>query len=223
MKNRCQSQTIFSVQQQHKGTYETVAIRPNGYEKPGLLDAAGKIRDLSRRRAIGRRLLAPRDSKKLAQLKPESLPLVSGKPRLGVPYTGIGKFVAIGLNYCRPRGGVGHAQVPKRADRLHEGDDLHHRPNDDIVQPKNSTKLDWEVELGVVIGTKAQYVSEIEGARLRGGLLRRERRLGARIPARARQPMGQRQGLRHLRARSGPYLVTRDEVPIRRTSTCGST
>ncbi|MGZ8993240.1 MAG: hypothetical protein ACXW16_04420, partial [Burkholderiaceae bacterium] len=74
---------------------------PNGYEKPGLLDAAGKIRDLSSViHQVDSVRLAPRELKKLAQLKPESLPLVSGSPRLGVPYIGIGKFIAIGLNFA---------------------------------------------------------------------------------------------------------------------------
>ena len=72
---------------------------PAGYEKPGMLDVGGKIRDLSKVfDQIDSLHLAPRELKKLAQLKPESLPLVSGSPRLGVPYIGIGKFIAIGLN-----------------------------------------------------------------------------------------------------------------------------
>ena len=132
---------------------------PAGYEKPGVLDAAGKIRDLSKViDQVDSLHLAPRELKKLSQLRPESLPLVSDSPRLGVPYIGIGKFIAIGLNFADHAAESG-AQVPKEPIIFMKATTCISGPNDDIVIPKNSTKTDWEVELGVVIGTKAQYVT----------------------------------------------------------------
>ena len=131
----------------------------NGYEKPGLLDSSGRIRDLSGIvDQIDSLHLAPRELKKLAQVKTESLPLVSGSPRLGVPYIGIGKFVAIGLNYADHAAESG-VPVPAEPIIFMKATTCINGPNDDIVLPKNSTKVDWEVELGVVIGTKAQYVT----------------------------------------------------------------
>jgi 2,4-didehydro-3-deoxy-L-rhamnonate hydrolase len=132
---------------------------PAGYEKPGVLDAAGRIRDLTGMLdQIDSIHLAPRELKKLAQVKLESLPLVSGSPRLGVPYIGIGKFIAIGLNFADHAAESG-AQVPKEPIVFMKATTCISGPNDDIVIPKDSTKTDWEVELGVVIGTKAQYVT----------------------------------------------------------------
>ena len=131
-------------------------------------------------------------------MKPETLPVVSNNPRLGVPYVGIGKFVAIGLNYSDHAKEAG-MPIPTEPIVFMKATTCISGPNDDVIQPKNSTKLDWEVELGVVIGTKAQYVSDGQGARLRRRLLRGERRVRARIPA-GDQPVGQGQGLRHLRA-----------------------
>jgi 2,4-diketo-3-deoxy-L-fuconate hydrolase len=132
---------------------------PAGFEKPGVLDAAGKIRDLSKViDQVDSLHLAPRELKKLAQLKLESLPLVSGSPRLGVPYIGIGKFIAIGLNFADHAAESG-VPVPSEPIIFMKATTCINGPNDDIVIPKSSTKTDWEVELGVVIGSKAQYVT----------------------------------------------------------------
>lgn len=132
---------------------------PAGYEKPGVLDAAGKIRDLSGViDQVDSLHLAPRELKKLSQVKAESLPVVSGSPRLGVPYIGIGKFIAIGLNYADHAAESG-VPVPKEPIIFMKATTCITGPNDDVVIPKNATKTDWEVELGVVIGTKAQYVT----------------------------------------------------------------
>lgn len=132
---------------------------PAGYEKPGILDSAGKIRDLSGViEQIDSTNLAPRELAKLAKLRPESLPQVSGSPRLGVPYIGISKFIAIGLNYADHAAESG-VPVPKEPIVFMKATTCITGPNDDVVIPKNSTKTDWEVELGVVIGTTAQYVS----------------------------------------------------------------
>jgi 2,4-didehydro-3-deoxy-L-rhamnonate hydrolase len=133
-----------------------------GYEKPGLVDGEGRVHDLSKVvDGIGPNELSPRGLKMLSRLKPESLPLVNGSPRLGVPYVGIGKFVAIGLNYSDHAKEAG-LPIPSEPIVFLKATTCISGPNDDVVQPKNSTKLDWEVELGVVIGTQARYVEEAE-------------------------------------------------------------
>jgi len=132
----------------------------NGFEKPGLIDANGQLRDLSKVVAqIGPDEISPAGLKKLAKVKPESLPLVKGSARFGVPYVGIGKFVAIGLNYSDHAKETGNP-IPPEPIVFMKATTCINGPDDDVVQPKHSTKLDWEVELGVVIGTKAQYVTK---------------------------------------------------------------
>ena len=133
-----------------------------GYEKPGVIDAEGRLRDLSKVvDNIGPKELSPRGLKMLTRVKPESLPPVNGSPRLGVPYIGIGKFIAIGLNYSDHAKEAGMA-LPSEPIVFMKATTCINGPNDDIVQPRNSTKLDWEIELGVVIGSQARYVSEAE-------------------------------------------------------------
>jgi len=134
----------------------------DGFEKPGMIDAEGKLRDLSKVvQNIGPNELSPRGLKMLSKVKPESLPIVSNNPRLGVPYVGISKFVAIGLNYSDHAKEAG-LPVPPEPIVFSKATSCISGPNDDVIQPKRSTKLDWELELGIVIGTKAQYVSEAE-------------------------------------------------------------
>ena len=131
-----------------------------GQEKPGLIDSAGKLRDLSKVISdIDPAALSPESLKKLAGTKPESLPLVEGNPRMGVPVKGISKYVAIGLNYSDHAKEAGMA-VPTEPIIFMKALSCICGPNDDTVQPKNSTKLDWEVELTIVIGRRTQYVSE---------------------------------------------------------------
>ena len=133
-----------------------------GYEKPGIIDSEGKLRDLSKVvDNIGPNEISPRGLKVLAKLKPETLPLVSGNPRFGVPYVGIGKFVAIGLNYSDHAKEAG-LPIPSEPIVFMKATTCISGPSDDVIQPRGSTKLDWEVELGVVIGTTAKYVSEAE-------------------------------------------------------------
>jgi 2-keto-4-pentenoate hydratase/2-oxohepta-3-ene-1,7-dioic acid hydratase in catechol pathway len=133
---------------------------PPGREKPGLADAEGNIRDLSKIvTQIDDAMLAPRNLARLARVKPETLPLVRGTPRLGVPYAGISKFVAVGLNYS-DHAAESNLPIPSEPIIFMKATTCLTGPNDDVIQPKGSTKLDWEVELGVVIGTKAQYVQE---------------------------------------------------------------
>jgi 2-keto-4-pentenoate hydratase/2-oxohepta-3-ene-1,7-dioic acid hydratase in catechol pathway len=132
----------------------------NGFEKPGMIDAEGRLRDLSKVvDSIGPNEISPRGLKMLAKVRPETLPLVANNPRLGVPYVGIGKFVAIGLNYSDHAKEAG-MPIPSEPIVFLKATTCISGPCDDVVQPKNSDKLDWEVELGIVIGSKAQYVSE---------------------------------------------------------------
>ncbi len=133
-----------------------------GYEKPGVIDGEGRLRDLSKVvQSIGANELSPRQLKTLSRLKPETLPLVNSNPRFGVPYVGIGKFIAIGLNYSDHAKEAG-LSIPSEPIVFMKATTCINGPSDDIVQPKNSTKLDWEIELGVVIGTQARYVGEAD-------------------------------------------------------------
>ena len=132
----------------------------NGFEKPGIIDADGRLRDLSKViEQIDQNTIAPRGLKMLSKLKPEALPVVAGNPRMGVPYVGIGKFVAIGLNYS-DHAKEANQPIPTEPVVFMKATTCISGPNDDVIQPKGSTRLDWEVELGIVIGTKAQYVAE---------------------------------------------------------------
>jgi 2,4-diketo-3-deoxy-L-fuconate hydrolase len=133
-----------------------------GREKPGLIDAEGKLRDLSGIiDDVGTAQLSDKALAKLARLKPAKLPLVRGKPRFGVPVAGIGKLVAIGLNYSDHAAESG-MPIPKEPIVFMKAITSLNGPNDDVMLPKDASKADWEVELGVVIGTKTQYVSERE-------------------------------------------------------------
>jgi 2,4-didehydro-3-deoxy-L-rhamnonate hydrolase len=133
-----------------------------GKEKPGLIDAEGKLRDLSSIvKDIDAAQLSPAALAKISKLKTDKLPLVKGKPRYGSPVANVGKFIAIGLNY------TDHAEesgmpIPAEPVVFMKANSCVVGPNDDIMLPKGSVKTDWEVELGIVIGTKARYVSQKE-------------------------------------------------------------
>jgi 2,4-didehydro-3-deoxy-L-rhamnonate hydrolase len=129
-----------------------------GQEKPGLLDANGAIRDLSRVIAdLDGGALSPVGLQRLAALDPETLPAVPGAPRTGVPVANVGKFIAIGLNYTDHAKEAGMA-IPTEPVVFMKATSCLIGPNDDVIRPKRSTKMDWEVELGIVLGAKAQYV-----------------------------------------------------------------
>ena len=133
-----------------------------GKEKPGLIDADGKLRDLSGvLPGIGPDQLSPKSLAKLAKVKTAKLPVVRGNPRYGVPFTGATKFVAIGLNYTDHAAETGNA-LPKEPIIFHKTLTCMQGPNDDVMMPKGSTKTDWEIELGIVIGTRACNVSKKE-------------------------------------------------------------
>ena len=132
----------------------------NGFEKPGMIDAQGNIRDLSAVvEQIDQATISPAGLAKLRKIKAETLPLVKGEPRLGVPYVGISKFVAIGLNYA-DHAREANMPIPPEPVVFMKATTCITGPNDKVIVPRNSTKLDWEVELGVVMCKKAQYVPE---------------------------------------------------------------
>jgi 2,4-diketo-3-deoxy-L-fuconate hydrolase len=133
---------------------------PPGQERPGLLDGQERVRDLSGRiRDIDGSQLSPQALRELASLRVEDLPVVEGNPRLGPPVANVGKFIAIGLNF------TDHAEesnlpIPKEPVVFMKATSCIVGPNDQVVIPRGSTKTDWEVELGVVIGTRASYVTK---------------------------------------------------------------
>jgi len=133
-----------------------------GKEKPGLIDAAGKLRDLSGVVSdIGPDQLSDKVLAKLAKLKTDKLPLVKGKPRMGCPVANVRKFIAIGLNYA-DHAAESNLPVPKEPIVFMKATSCIQGPNDDVMLPKGSVKTDWEVELGIVIGKHASHVSQKE-------------------------------------------------------------
>jgi 2,4-diketo-3-deoxy-L-fuconate hydrolase len=131
-----------------------------GKEKPGLVDLEGRLRDLSGvvpdigPAQLGRVMMA-----RIRKQNPEKLPLVRGKPRYGCPVAGVGKFVAIGLNFADHAAEAG-APIPAEPVVFMKATSCIQGPNDPVMLPKGSTKTDWEVELGIVIGERARYVSK---------------------------------------------------------------
>ena len=135
---------------------------PSGQERPGILDAEGKIRDLSGKiDDIDGDKLSPAKLKELAAIDISSLPVVEGNPRLGVPVARIGKFIAVGLNFSDHAAESG-LPVPAEPVVFTKAISSITGPNDNVVIPRGSKKTDWEVELGVVIGTRASYVTKDE-------------------------------------------------------------
>jgi 2,4-didehydro-3-deoxy-L-rhamnonate hydrolase len=133
---------------------------PVGREKPGLLDSAGVIRDLSGRIPdLAPEYLAPAKLATLAAIDPKTLPAVEGKPRIGLPVSGTRKFIAIGLNYA-DHAAEANLPLPPEPVIFMKAITCLNGPNDEVMLPKESVKGDWEVELGVVIGRTARYVDE---------------------------------------------------------------
>ena len=184
---------------------------PTGEEKPGLLDAQGRIRDLSAHiDDIGPATLSDAALEQIAQIPTNELPLVQGKPRIGVPVTGTGKIIAIGFNY------VNHAaemavELPTEPLVFMKATSALSGPFDEVIQPRNALKLDYESELVVVIGRRAQYISEDEVFDYIAGYT-----VGHDVSERAFQ---RERGGQFTKGKSadtfapvGPYLITRDAV-----------
>ncbi|HET8729214.1 MAG TPA: ureidoglycolate lyase [Alphaproteobacteria bacterium] len=184
---------------------------PPGKEKPGLLDAAGRIRDLSDAIGdLGPDALSDAALHRLRALDPETLPVVEGDPRLGPAVTGVGKFICIGLNYADHAAESG-AEVPPEPVVFMKATSAITGPNDPVVIPKGSEKTDWEVELGVVIGKRAAYVDEASALDHVAGYL-----VVNDVSERAFQAERAGQWTKGKSADTfgpiGPWLVTRDEV-----------
>ena len=189
-----------------------VRFGPAGREKPGIVDKQGKIRDLSRvvpdiaGDAIGSLGLA-----KIKKAKLEKLPLVKGKPRLGACVGGTRHFIAIGLNYADHAAEAG-APIPKEPIIFSKAPSCIAGPNDNIMVPKASSKLDWEVELGIVIGRRARYIATekdalayVAGYCVCNDISEREfqlERSGQWMKGKGCETFGP----------IGPWLVTRDEI-----------
>ncbi len=135
---------------------------PRGAEKPGVLDSRGCIRDLSAVvDDITPAILTPQGLARLKDIDPDTFPAVEGSPRLGVPLSPVGKFLAIGLNYADHAAEAG-LPIPTEPIFFTKAISCLNGPNDPVMLPKASVKSDWEVELGVVIGKTARYVEENE-------------------------------------------------------------
>ncbi|MBI1847621.1 MAG: fumarylacetoacetate hydrolase family protein [Candidatus Rokubacteria bacterium] len=133
-----------------------------GAEKPGLIDAQGTLRDLSRVvKDITPEVLSPAGLKRLHGVKIDRLPVVRGRPRLGYPLAGIGKMVCIGLNYTDHAREVG-LPLPSEPTLFIKANSAINGPADPIVRPRGAVKLDYEVELAAVIGRDARHVSEAD-------------------------------------------------------------
>jgi ureidoglycolate lyase len=131
-----------------------------GQERPALLDADGRLRDLSAHISdVAGDALLPQNLARLQELDPASLPLVPGNPRLGACVGQVGKFICIGLNYADHAAETG-APIPDEPIIFNKWTSAIVGPNDNIEIPRHSTKTDWEVELGVVIGQGGRYIDE---------------------------------------------------------------
>ncbi|HGE8281189.1 TPA: fumarylacetoacetate hydrolase family protein [Serratia marcescens] len=136
-----------------------------GQERPGMLDAQGRLRDLSQHIAdVGGAALLPASLAKLRALDSATLPLVEGQPRLGACVGGIGKFICIGLNYADHAAETG-AAIPEEPVVFNKWTSAVIGPHDRVEIPRGSQKTDWEVELGVVIGQGGRYISEADAMR----------------------------------------------------------
>src|SRR5215469_10098700 len=185
---------------------------PKGHEKPGLLDAQGRIRALSGNVTdIAGDVLSDAGLAQLRTIDPESLPLVEGNPRIGPCVGHIGKMVCIGLNYADHAAESG-MPVPSEPVVFNKWTSAIVGPNDDIEIPRGSKKTDWEVELGVVIGKHAKNVSEADALNYVAGycVINDVSEREWQIERGGQWDKGK--GFDTF-APIGPWLVTRDEVP----------
>jgi len=185
---------------------------PVGQEKPGLLDRDGKIRDLSGAvRDIAGEVLAPASLDRLRRLDPASLPLLPGTPRLGPCVGSVSKIVAIGLNY-RLHAQEAGAAIPSEPIFFMKATSSICGPNDDVVIPKNSQKTDYEVELGIVIGSLARHVAKSDARKHVAGYCV--------VNDVSEREFQIERGGQWTKGKSadtfcptGPWLVTADEIP----------
>lgn len=181
-----------------------------GQEKPAILDADGHIRDLSAHvKDIGGEAISPEGLEKIARIDLASLPILSDD-RIGACVAGTGKFICIGLNYSDHAAETG-AKVPPEPVIFMKATSAIVGPNDDVIIPRGSEKTDWEVELGVVIGKTAKYVSEADALHYVAGYC-----VSHDVSERAFQSERQGQWTKGKSCDTfgpiGPWLVTKDEV-----------
>ena len=182
-----------------------------GQEKPGLIDKSGQLRDLSGQvKDFAGEAFSPASLAKIAGLDAASLPAVNGKPRIGSPVGGLPKFIAIGLNYSDHAAEVGMA-IPAEPIIFTKANNSLCGPNDAVEKPRGSTKLDWECEIAIIIGTRAKYVSEadalnhVAGYCICNDVSERNfqiERLGQWTKGKSHDTFGP----------LGPWLVTKDEI-----------
>jgi 2-keto-4-pentenoate hydratase/2-oxohepta-3-ene-1,7-dioic acid hydratase in catechol pathway len=185
---------------------------PQGREKPGILDTKGGIRDLSKVIPDLRgEALSPKSLAKIRKTPIEKLPLVKGNPRIGACVAGVGNFIAIGLNYSDHAAEAG-MKIPAEPIIFNKVTTCICGPNDDTMIPKDSTKLDWEVELGIVIGQRARNLSKDKALDVVAGYC-----LSNDVSERAFQI--DRSGGQWAKGKGcetfgplGPWLVTKDEI-----------
>jgi len=185
---------------------------PPGEERPGILDGEGRIRDLSGVvRDIDGKAISPEGLARIAAYDPSTLPLVRGTPRIGPCVAGVGKFMCIGLNYSDHAAETG-AVVPPEPVLFLKATSAISGPYDDVRIPRGSTKTDWEVELGVVIGKAGRYIPESEamdhvaGYCIVNDVSERDwqaNRSGTWTKGKSSDTFGP----------IGPWLVTKDEIP----------
>jgi len=184
---------------------------PVGQEKPGLMDEDDNIRDLSAHvDDISGDVLLPEGLEKIAALNVSDLPVIEGSPRLGACVGNIGKFMCIGLNYTDHAAESG-MPVPEEPILFAKFNSAISGPNDDVIMPRGSTKLDWEVEFGIVIGSKTKYISESQALEHIAGYC-----VINDVSERAYQLDGTGQWVKGKACDSfgpiGPWLVTKDEI-----------
>ncbi len=183
-----------------------------GAERPALIDAQGQVRDLSGVIPdITADTLRPENLRRLQEVDPSTLPVLPEPARIGTPWKGLGKFVCVGLNYA-DHAAESNLPVPKEPVLFMKANTALTGPNDPVVLPQGSVKTDWEVELGVVIGRRARYVSEedaldcVAGYCVVNDVSEREYQIergGTWDKGKGCDTFGP----------VGPWLVTRDEVP----------
>ncbi|UVL86712.1 fumarylacetoacetate hydrolase family protein [Pseudomonas sp. B21-028] len=184
---------------------------PRGSERPGVIDAEGRIRDLSGHVTdIDADVLAPSVLAQLSTLDIARLPLVEEGVRYGVPVAHVRKFIAIGLNY-RDHAEESGMAIPVEPIIFQKAISCLNGPDDEILQPLGSTRLDWELELGVVIGSEARYVSEADALSYVAGYC---------VVNDVSERAFQMQSSQWDKGKGcdtfgpiGPWLVTRDEIP----------
>jgi len=182
-----------------------------GKEKPGLVDKSGQIRDLSAHIGdLAGEAFSPASLGKIASLDPAKLPAVTGQPRIGAAVGGAPKFIAIGLNYSDHAAEVGMA-IPSEPIVFMKANNALCGPNDAVEKPRGSTKLDWECELAIIIGTRAKYVSEADALNYVAGYsicndvserFFQIERLGQWTKGKSHDTFGP----------LGPWVVTKDEI-----------